>query len=116
MPGVEKPAYGRSHLKKRSCGPHSPMRNLAAQNVLAHELDGDRGGDRLEREGYEFLRWAENISRGYDTPADAVDAWMKSKLGHREHILNGKLVHIGVGVATNAKEVRYYCVVFAAPR
>ena len=94
----------------------SHARNMAAQENLSHELDGERAGDRLDRAAYRYLRWAENIASGYATPAAAVDGWMKSQKGHREHIVDAKMVHVGVGVATSATGRRYYCAVFALPR
>jgi len=90
--------------------------NMADLDELTHEIDGDRGGDRLEQFGYAYLVWRENIASGYGTPADVVAAWMKSVEGHRKSILDARVVHIGVGVATSANGTPYYCALFAAPR
>lgn len=90
--------------------------NMAELDFLTHEIDGDRGGDRLEEFGYAFASWRENIASGYRTPAAVVAAWMKSVEGHRKNILDARVVHIGVGIATSAGGRTYYCALFAAPR
>ena len=90
--------------------------NMADRDLLSHEIDGDRGGDRLEQLGYEYIVWRENIASGYRTPAAVVAAWMKSVDGHRKNILDARVVHIGVGIATSADGRPYYCALFAAPR
>jgi uncharacterized protein YkwD len=93
----------------------SHARNMAVQGILDHQLDGERGGDRLRNNGYAYLRWSEAIASGYRTPAAAVAGWMKSA-AHRDILLNGKMTHLGVGVATSANGTRYYCAVLAIPR
>jgi uncharacterized protein YkwD len=90
--------------------------NMADLDVLSHEIDGDRGGERLEQVGYAFIVWRENIASGYRTPAAVVAAWMKSVEGHRKNVLDARVVHIGVGIATSADGRPYYCALFAAPR
>jgi uncharacterized protein YkwD len=90
--------------------------NMADMDELRHEIDGDRGGDRLEQFGYAFIAWRENIASGNRTPAAAVTSWMKSVDGHRKNVLDARVVHIGVGIATSADGRPYYCALFAAPR
>lgn len=52
-----------------------------------------------DRVGTYYSNWrtlAENVAMGYQTPAEAIDAWMNSE-GHRENILRTTIWEIGVG-------------------
>lgn len=72
-------------------------RDLAYSGIFDHiGSDGSDGGARLTRSGIRYRLWAENLSGGINTPAEAVDAWMNSP-EHRVNILNGNLTHLGVG-------------------
>jgi len=88
--------------------------NMARQAKLDHTLDGKDAADRIKAAGYSFRRMGENIAHNYQTPADAVDGWMKSK-GHKENLLNAELTHIGVAVAKSDKGEPYWVQVFATP-
>ncbi len=46
--------------------------------------------------GISYRSAAENIAKGYKSPAAVVDGWMNSS-GHRANILNSSFTHIGVG-------------------
>lgn len=52
--------------------------------------------DMMKSFGISYRSAGENIARGYKTPEEVVDAWMKSP-GHRANILNSSYTHIGVG-------------------
>lgn len=61
--------------------------------------DGSDPGERMQEAGYDVRGgWAENIARGYPTPAAVMAGWMGSS-GHRKNILNCGLRAIGVGAA-----------------
>lgn len=83
--------------------------------------DGSLPWDRMEAEGYNWSRAAENIAAGYPTPEDVVAAWMRST-GHRDNILNCALVDTGVGyvyLADDGGSVNYrhyWTQLFGAPR
>ena len=49
--------------------------------------DGSRGGDRIEREGYNWSAFGENIGTGYKTEKAVVDGWLKSE-SHCKNIMN----------------------------
>src|SRR5262245_46947123 len=53
-------------------------KNLAKQQVLVHDLDGQNPGDRIQKAGYAFHTWAENVCRGQVNSAQAVSDWMQS--------------------------------------
>ncbi|MEK3977573.1 CAP domain-containing protein [Psychrobacillus sp. FSL K6-2836] len=54
--------------------------------------------DQMKSFGITYKSAAENIAMGQRSPAEVVDAWMKSP-GHRANIMNGSYTHIGVGLS-----------------
>ena len=52
--------------------------------------------------GINYRSAAENIARGYKTPAAVVEGWMNSS-GHRANILNSSFTHIGIGYVAEGK-------------
>ncbi len=85
--------------------------DMAVNDFFSHTgSDGSRPWDRMEAEGYNWSRAAENIAAGYPTPEDVVAAWMNST-GHRNNILNCALVDTGVGyvhLADDTGNVNYH--------
>jgi uncharacterized protein YkwD len=70
--------------------------DMGLNDYFSHtSQDGDTFADRIEAAGYPHPG-AENIARGYQTPAEVMDGWMNSP-GHRANILNCGLRTIGVG-------------------
>jgi uncharacterized protein YkwD len=114
----------------RTCGATSfgathPLRfderlNAAAQAHSAdmHEngfmghtgSDGSRLGDRVEREGYDWARLAENVAQGYTSPEAVMSAWLASP-GHCRNLMHPGVTQIGLGL-----EGRSWTQVFARPR
>jgi len=87
---------------------------LGAAGAMSHTLNGTDTptlGSRADYAGYEYGWLAENIAYGRWTAAQVVQAWMNSA-GHRANILNPALKEIGVGVATNAAGMRFFCQAF----
>ncbi|MFI0356280.1 CAP domain-containing protein [Actinomadura sp. 9N407] len=73
-------------------------KDMAANDYFSHtSRNGDSPWKRMEEAGY-TSPGAENIAKGYPTPAAVVEGWMKSP-GHRANILNCDLRAIGVGMA-----------------
>ncbi|SCG69747.1 CAP domain-containing protein [Micromonospora coxensis] len=83
------------------------------QNMSHTGSDGSDAGDRLDRVGYAWRTYGENVAWNQKTPAAVMDAWMNSP-GHRANILNCAFTEIGVGVASSNGP--YWTQVFAAPR
>ena len=54
--------------------------------------------DQMKSMGITYKSAAENIAMGQRSPAEVVDAWMKSP-GHKANIMNGSFTHIGVGLS-----------------
>ncbi|WP_433652372.1 CAP domain-containing protein [Micromonospora zamorensis] len=75
--------------------------------------DGSNAGTRLDRVGYTWRTYGENVAWNQKTPAAVMDAWMNSS-GHRANILNCAFTEIGVGIASSNGP--YWTQVFAAPR
>ncbi|MFE5297178.1 CAP domain-containing protein [Streptomyces sp. NPDC056632] len=76
--------------------------DMAARASYAHVgKDGRDAGDRMAAAGYTWTSWGENIHRGPESPAQAVEDWMNSP-GHRKNILNCAFEDIGVGVNLRA--------------
>jgi uncharacterized protein YkwD len=93
--------------------------NMARQDKMAHELDGKRSVDRVQKEEYAASVVAENIAqvtlRGTNTPAAVVDAWHNSP-GHYRNIKLDAVTETGLGAAKSKSGKWYYCQVFAAPK
>jgi uncharacterized protein YkwD len=92
--------------------------NMAARSAvvgnaaaMAHTLYGTLTPtltSRSDYAGYEYRSLAENIAYGPWTAAQVVQAWMNSA-AHRANILNPALTEIGIGMATNAAGMRFFC-------
>ncbi|MEV4659614.1 CAP domain-containing protein [Micromonospora sp. NPDC049301] len=83
------------------------------QNMSHTGSDGSNAGVRLDRVGYTWRTYGENVAWNQKTPAAVMDAWMNSS-GHRANILNCAFTEIGVGIANSNGP--YWTQVFAAPR
>ncbi|MFD0852099.1 CAP domain-containing protein, partial [Actinomadura adrarensis] len=72
--------------------------DMAAKNYFDHtSQNGDSPWARMEAAGYPSPG-AENIAKGYASPAAVMEGWMNSP-GHRANIVNCELRTIGVGMA-----------------
>ncbi|MGK5738850.1 CAP domain-containing protein [Micromonospora sp. URMC 103] len=81
---------------------------------MSHDgSDGSDPGERIERVGYEWRTYGENVAWNQKTPAAVMDAWMNSP-GHRANILNCAFTEIGVGIASSNGP--YWTQDFATPR
>ncbi|MDG4779661.1 CAP domain-containing protein [Micromonospora sp. WMMD961] len=83
------------------------------QNMSHTGSDGSNAGVRLDRVGYAWRTYGENVAWNQKTPTSVMDAWMNSS-GHRANILNCAFTEIGVGIANSNGP--YWTQVFAAPR
>ncbi|MBW4705374.1 CAP domain-containing protein [Micromonospora sp. RL09-050-HVF-A] len=83
------------------------------KNMTHTGSDGSDAGQRLDRAGYTWRTYGENVAWNQQTPAAVMDAWMNSS-GHRANILNCAFTEIGVGVADSNGP--YWTQDFAAPR
>jgi uncharacterized protein (TIGR03000 family) len=103
------PAYKVS--VKLSCAARGHSANMAKQNVLSHQLDGQSAPQRIAATGYRFVDFGENIATAR-TPAEVVRNWMNSA-GHRQNILEPKYKEIGVGLTPGRNGRKFWTLVFA---
>ncbi|MEU9738748.1 CAP domain-containing protein [Micromonospora chersina] len=86
----------------------------ADHKTMSHDgSDGSDVGDRLDRVGYTWRSYGENVAWNQQSPAAVMDAWMNSP-GHRANILNCSFTEIGVGVARSNGP--YWTQDFGTPR
>ena len=57
--------------------------------------DGSRGGNRIERAGYVWKTYGENIGEGYKTEKEMLAGWLSSP-GHCKNIMNKAYKEMGV--------------------
>ncbi|MCW3073857.1 MAG: hypothetical protein JWP69_926 [Flaviaesturariibacter sp.] len=60
------------------------------------EDDGSTANTRIEKAGYIWMTYGENIAFGYATEKDVVDGWLKSP-GHCKNIMNKAFKEVGIG-------------------
>jgi len=72
---------------------------MFAKDFWAHIApDGTTPWKFILDSGYKYLYAGENLAKDFQTSDDVVAAWMASKMGHRENILNTHYNEIGVAV------------------
>ena len=70
--------------------------DMAKNKYFSHaEADGGRAGARLDRVGYAWKTYGENIGEGYKTEKEMVDGWLASP-GHCKNIMNKAYRDMGV--------------------
>ncbi len=73
--------------------------DMLAQSYYSHNsLDGRTPAQRVAASGYEFKAMGENIAKAQQSVKEVMDAWMNS-IEHRENLLNGTYVDIGIGLS-----------------
>ena len=74
--------------------------DMATHGIVGHQgSDGSRVGNRANAAGYKYCTVAENLAWGakYTTADRVVSGWMHSH-GHKENILNAKVIEMGISV------------------
>jgi len=90
-----KPVRNDDQLRSAARG-HSA--DMAAHNFFSHDgRDGQGFADRVRAAGYDEPL-SENIAKGFRSPQQVMDGWLKSK-GHRANINDCDARAVGVGVA-----------------
>lgn len=75
--------------------------DMFQKNYFSHvEADGSNGGVRLQRAGYDWKAYGENVGMGYKTEREVVEGWLKSP-GHCKNIMNKLYKEMGVARAGN---------------
>ena len=70
--------------------------------------NGTNPGNRIDREGYKWKCFGENIAMGYNNEKEVVDGWLKSP-GHCKNIMNKDFKEMGV-----ARSGKYWTQTLAA--
>jgi uncharacterized protein YkwD len=73
--------------------------DMAVHGYFDHTgLDGSDAGTRMERAGYRWSAWGENIAAGQSTAGAAVQGWFDSP-GHCVNFMSGDFTNVGFGLA-----------------
>jgi uncharacterized protein YkwD len=97
------------NLLEQAAQTHS--NDMNRRDKLSHKgSDGSSAGDRIERAGYDWSTYGENIAWNYSTEEEVVQGWLKSK-PHCENIMKSNVTEMGV--ASNGK---YWTQIFARPQ
>lgn len=75
---------------------YSHTTDMSKNKFFGHNApDGSRGGNRLERVGYKWKTYGENIGQGYKTEKEMLAGWLASP-GHCKNIMNKSFKEMGV--------------------
>ncbi len=98
----EREKYGLPSLKENSelnAAAEEKAKNMFTENYWAHiSPSGKTPWVWIQQEGYNYRFAGENLARSFSTSNAVVSAWMASKQGHKENILNNKYQDIGIAV------------------
>lgn len=88
--------------------------DMASRRKMSHR-GSDRSSpfQRMQAEGYQYRRAAENVAAGAFTLETLMNSWMNSP-GHRRNIL-GPYTQAGASFATGEGGTSYWCVTFGEP-
>lgn len=78
-------------------------------------LNGSTPASRAADAGYDG-GVGENIAMGYTTAAEVYNAWLTSKAGHYENLVNCSYRDIGIGLVRSADGTAYWTQDFGIPR
>jgi uncharacterized protein YkwD len=93
--------------------------DMAANGFFSHTGSGGSTPDvRIEREGYAWSSYGENIAVGYPTVSGVIQGWLGSE-GHCRNIMNPGFEEIGAGFAvgpfSGSPSARYWTFDLATP-
>lgn len=95
------------------------VKDLASNEFLSHTgSDGSDAGDRLDRVGYEWSYYGENIAFGHDNADSVVKGWLESP-GHCTNIMDPNFTQMGVAFRKDAADggkTHFWVQVFGTPR
>lgn len=70
--------------------------DMSKNGFFSHTgTDGNRGGGRLDRVGYHWKVFGENIGQGYKTEKEMIQGWLASP-GHCKNIMDKTFREMGV--------------------
>ncbi len=75
--------------------------DMYTNNFFNHVApDGSNGGVRIQKAGYDWSAFGENIAMGYKSEKDVVNGWLQSP-GHCKNIMNRSFRELGVARVGN---------------
>ncbi|MFI0773653.1 CAP domain-containing protein [Streptomyces sp. NPDC021212] len=84
---------------KLTAAAEAHSKDMAEHSDMSHTgSDGSSPGDRIEKAGYSWSTYGENVAYGYSSAKSVMEGWMNSS-GHKANILNCDFKEIGVGLA-----------------
>ena len=96
------------------CAARIHSKDMAENNYFDHtNLQNEGPGDRIDKTGYNYFTWGENIAAGNATAAATVNQWMNSD-GHCANIMNPNFEHIGIGYYPGGQWGHMWTQVFGA--
>jgi uncharacterized protein YkwD len=123
----ERKSHGLPALKlntKLTSAAHTHNLAMAKANTLSHQLKGEAAlGSRVSDAGYSWSAVGENVAYNSDRSQAGVLALQKAMYnekppedGHRDNILNGKFVDVGIDVINDSAHGKVWLVTdFARP-
>ena len=91
------PAVAWSDLLAMAAYHHSE--DMAINQLFSHTgSDGSTPGERIDREGYGWWTYGENIAVGYQSVSSVMQGWLDSA-GHCRNIMDPALAEIGAAFA-----------------
>jgi len=91
-------------------------REMSARNFFSHTNPAGLGPkERLERAGFAWKAFGENIGCGQDSPEKILLTWMNSS-DHRNTILDPGYSQVGIGLVRGGECRIYWTALFASPR
>ena len=85
----------------------------SAGKLVQEDEDGKTPLDRLKESGYRFHTLGELMGQGRAEAAEQVKGWFEDMRSRKQ--LLGPFTRAGVGVATDAKGIPYWCLILAEP-
>ena len=92
---------------------------MATMDKMGHSVNGTTVAQRLDKEGYRFARYFENVAWNKSSAnpgAQAVKSWRESTTGHREAMLNPEVTEMGIGAWASSSGKVYFCLVLGKSR
>ena len=69
---------------------------MSTYNILSHTGEnGSRAGERINKAGYKWSEYGENIAAGYKTEEEVINGWLNSS-GHCKNLMKPITKHVAV--------------------
>lgn len=89
--------------------------DMARKGDMGHRgFDGSSPAERIDRLGYRWVAYGENVGEGYGNPEEAVKGWLRSP-AHCRNIMNSGFLEAGAASARESGAI-YWTMLLAAPK